>query len=195
MLRYDFPFAISGRFALRSLPDTWIAPSVRVPQCGSTVGRSNTPAARALLSRLPRTPALVPGTKGPHKFSEPPLWMHAPHFDPGGVAGTWSLVPETAAFRHTETVGFINHNNRYFGAQQRSLHPCSTRPRTPPYDDARELRCWPADQALARWDLGIIPHPLGSNNQFHGFSAYAILQFQGFGFNLSRPCPPLGTQT
>ena len=148
-----------------------------------------------LVSRFPPgCPALVQGDQRLSQVPELPLGMHAPSIDPGGVAGTWSLVPETAAFQRLYAVGIPSTSTRNgsttIGISRLNHAACILAPLGPAPRLTATHASFATDLLTRLWPGGTRkaspPHPLGSNNQFHRVRTCAILQFQGFGFNLTR---------
>jgi hypothetical protein len=97
---------ISGRFARRSLPNTWPASVCSwCPPRGSWPGGSPQVTPGPLVARSPN-PGMWRGDRWLSQVPELPLWLHAPLSDPGGVLDTRQTVSRAAAFRPLETVGF-----------------------------------------------------------------------------------------
>src|SRR6266446_565009 len=98
--------SLSGRFACRSLPDTWRASVVRgVPSGLGTSGKAPR-SHQGFWSPGPPFRVCRQGDRWLSQVPEFPLWRHAPLSDPGGVLGTCHDAPRTAAFQRMQTVGF-----------------------------------------------------------------------------------------
>jgi hypothetical protein len=96
---------LSGRFARRSLPDTWLA-SAR--SCCPWWARGRGEALRPRQGLWSPGPPIRVGRQGDRGLSHVPalpLWRYAPLSDPGGVLRTCHSAPRTAAFRCVQTVG------------------------------------------------------------------------------------------
>ena len=103
--RSDCPLSLSGRFACRSLPDTWRAFRVRgLPHGRGTSGNAPRIPPGRVVTRSP----LRVSRQGDRWLSHVPAFprcRHAPLSDPGGVLRTRPHARRTAAFPCVQTVG------------------------------------------------------------------------------------------
>lgn len=122
--------------------------SFRVPQMRLDPRRRADAGRRGIVLPVCPTPALDQGDRRTSQVPELPPWMHAPLCYPGRASSTWSpwypgLLPSSvkrlSACSMASSSSFV-HYVVDFGADSRSLHPCSTLLRTTPLNAAHEGR-------------------------------------------------------
>jgi|GEM_PF-6625044 len=181
MLRSDCHHARLGslRSSLASQYLACFRPFVVSPR-GSCRGGSLHATPGPVVARCPN-PGIWQGDRWLSHVPALPLWLHAPLSDPGGVLDTCPSVSKTAAFRPLETVGVPRSTSLRVILLSTTLPISGLNHAACILVPSSSVRPWlgvhvditPA--LLARlWSGGTCTvsgsHPLGNNNQFHGFA-------------------------